>query len=30
MDNLKVDVNDILRFTGIGVFIIFISGYENV
>lgn len=29
MESFKIDVNDILRFTGIGIFIIFIVGYEN-
>jgi Na+/melibiose symporter-like transporter len=30
MEGFKVDINDILRFTGIGIFIIFIVGYENM
>lgn len=29
MENFKIDINDILRFTGIGILIIFIIGYEN-
>ncbi|HEX8609611.1 MAG TPA: hypothetical protein VF679_13295 [Pedobacter sp.] len=29
MEGFKIDINDILRFTGVGIFILLIFGYEN-